>query len=294
MVENNPKVAVVLNAFKRTEYLSRQINAIENQTLKPDCIYVWQNKGGKIPEEVKDKVILCECSENLGVWARFAFALNLRSDYICLFDDDTIPGSKWLANCYETSKNNHGLLGARGLKYLSKRSYEPYIDVGWKAPNEQVEKVDIVGHSWFFKREYLAHFWSELPPIESSTTAGEDIHFSYMLQKFGLNTFVPPHPKNDQEMWGSLPEIGREAGGNSAAISKAADSASKFDRVYSYYISKGFKLTLDRKERVSHGIVIGSDVRNNTKLRRLVSRYPILKALGRSVLNVLNKLKIYV
>jgi len=26
------------------------------------------------------------------------------------------------------------------------------------------------------------------------------------LQKyFGLNTFVPPHPENDQEFWGSLP-----------------------------------------------------------------------------------------
>ncbi|MDE1335103.1 glycosyltransferase family 2 protein [Vibrio aestuarianus] len=294
MVIEQPKISVILNAFKRTEYLEMQIEAINNQSLKVDKIYVWQNKGGVIPDKVKDKVVLCECSENLGVWARFAFALNLKTEYICLFDDDTIPGSKWLQNCYETSLTHSGLLGARGLKYLSKRSYEPYVDVGWKEPNSQVERVDIVGHCWFFKRDYLAHFWSELPPIDSTPTAGEDIHFSYMLQKFGLNTFVPPHPVDNIDMWGSLPEIGREAGGNSAAISKGVDSASKFDKVYSYYISKGFKLCLDRKERMSHGIVIGSDIRNNSMLRRLVSKSPILKKVGSFVVQSLRKFKIHV
>ena len=30
---------------------------------------------------------------------------------------------------------------------------------------------------------------------------------NYILKnKLGLNTYVPPHPKNDTSLWGSLPE----------------------------------------------------------------------------------------
>ena len=42
------KIAVVLNAFKRTNYLELQLDAIENQTIKPTEIYVWQNKAEEI------------------------------------------------------------------------------------------------------------------------------------------------------------------------------------------------------------------------------------------------------
>ena len=31
---------------------------------------------------------------------------------------------------------------------------------------------------------------------------GEDIMFSYLLQKYGnIKTFVPPHPENNKELW---------------------------------------------------------------------------------------------
>jgi hypothetical protein len=94
--------------------------------------------------------------------------------------------------------------------------------IGWDAPNEQIERVDIVGHAWFFEKELLTAFWRELPNPKF-VTAGEDIHFSYMLQKYmGLNTYVPPHPKDNQSIWGSNPVRAIQYGADSNATAPQA------------------------------------------------------------------------
>ncbi|MBL4900968.1 MAG: glycosyltransferase [Colwellia sp.] len=296
MVNNNSKktVAVVLNAFKRTEYLELQLDAIENQTVKPSEIFVWQNEGGIIDENLKYRFTLAQCSDNLGVWARFAYALNIDADYICIFDDDTIPGHRWLENCIDTIKDYDGLLGTRGLRYMSSKRYHPFEHYGWGNPNEETIQVDIVGHAWFFKREHLAHFWSELPAQDASKIAGEDIHFSYMLQKFGLNTYVPPHPKDDQSLWGSLPKYGVELGTSDVAISSSQTALSRFDVALQYYTSRGFKLCLSTKDRLKKGIVIGSGVRGNNTIRSIVNKNKTIKNIAKWTLKQLEKVGIHI
>lgn len=295
MNSREKKVSVVLNAFKRTEYLELQLDAVEKQTIKPENIYVWQNSGGHIPENLKDRFILAECSENLGVWARFAFALNIDSDYICVFDDDTIPGERWLENCLDTIEKHEGLLGTRGLRFLSSHRYHPFEAYGWDNPNPEVISVDIVGHAWFFKREWLGAFWSEMPPTNASKIAGEDIHFSYIMQqKLGLKTYVPPHPEDDLSLWGSLPDYGNKIGTDSSAISSSEEALSRFDLALQYYTAKGFKLSLSLNDRLKKGVVIGSGVRSNQSLRNLARKSPLLKRFGKLVLKVLDKLKIHV
>ena len=59
---------------------------------------LWQNAPGvhnNNPTSYGDDVRAASASVNFGVWARFAYALNARSTYVCVFDDDTIPGSAW-------------------------------------------------------------------------------------------------------------------------------------------------------------------------------------------------------
>lgn len=293
----HPKIAVVLNAFKRTKYLPLQIKAIEEQTIKPDGIFVWHNFGEDIPEEVKDKCIIAACSENLGVWARFAYALNIDADYICVFDDDTIPGSRWFENCLETMKTNEGLLGTRGLRFLSSKRYHPFESYGWGHgdSNEAVQQVDIVGHSWFFKREWLSAFWGELPPTDASKIAGEDIHFSYTLQKYlGISTFVPPHPQSDKSLWGSLPEYGEKLGTDEAAISSSQTALNRFDIALQYYIKNDFQLCMTLNQRLKKGVVVGSGVRTNRMIRTITNRNPKLKLVGRKVLAILSRLGIHI
>ena len=117
-----------------------------------------------------------------------------------------------------------------------------------KRTNNSVEEVDIVGHSWFFKREWLSTFWRELPPIDQSTLVGEDMHFSYTLQKYlNKKTYVPPHPQDSIEMWGSTPESAWSIGQDKAAISMNHNNLKLMSNTYVSYIKKGFKILKNEK-----------------------------------------------
>lgn len=214
------QITVILNGFRRGHNLERQIEALKNQTVKPDQILLWYNDPGdkgKVNYSAVRQTKAAVSNENWGVWSRFYYALNAKTKYVCVFDDDTIPGERWFENCLNTIKTHRGLLGTIGLIYHSEDNYYQHSRVGWAEPNEQVKQVDIVGHSWFFEREFLTTFCRELPLLDVKI-CGEDIHFSYTLQKYAkLNTYVPPHPKNDKSLWGSLK--GWELGVDDHAIS---------------------------------------------------------------------------
>ncbi len=233
-------ITVILNGYKRPGFFNEQVNAINNQTIKPKEIMFWSNNTEGFDQNVINNLTTAHCNKNLGVWARFAYALNANTEYICVFDDDTIPGSKWLENCLNTIKTHEGLLGGIGVVYKSKENYFPIDRFGWANPNNETKQVDIVGHSWFFKREWLSTFWRELPP-PNTMLVGEDMHFSHMLQKYlNLNTYVPPHPINDKEMWSSLKgwEMGTEING----ISMNSNNMTLMNEYYRYVINNGFKL----------------------------------------------------
>ena len=111
-------ITVILNGYKRGENLNEQIEALKNQTLPPDEILVWYNNPGDndlINYDIGTEVPVAYCNYNFGVWARFYFAMNARNPYVCVFDDDTIPGKKWLENCMNTMNEKEGLLGTVGL-----------------------------------------------------------------------------------------------------------------------------------------------------------------------------------
>lgn len=238
-------ITVILNGYKRPQFLQEQINAIQNQTVKPREIMLWQNNTEGFDPNITNSITTAVSNKNLGVWARFAYALNAKTEYICIFDDDTIPGSKWFENCLETMKTHEGLLGTIGLIYHSPSGYRPNTRYGWgDINNEEAMRVDIVGHAWFFKREWLSAFWRELPPV-GVEVIGEDMHFSYMVQKYlGLNTYVPPHPKDDKEMWGSVK--GWEMGTEANALSFVPKNIQLMEVYHSDLVSRGFKL-------ISHG-----------------------------------------
>ena len=236
-------ITVVLNGYKRSKHFGRQLDSINNQSIKPKEIMLWQNSGEEFDSNLTSKVTHANCNKNFGVWARFAYALNADTEYVCVFDDDTIPGDKWLENCYETIQKHNGLLGTIGVKFQSKTGYLPMQRVGWANPNQNVEQVDIVGHSWFFRREWLSTFWRELPSINQSKLVGEDMHFSYTLQKYlNIKTYVPPHPLFQTELWGSIPDSAWSIGQDSAAISMNSANMEVMSKTYVDYIKKGFKI----------------------------------------------------
>ena len=234
------EITVILNGYKRPQFLKQQIDAINNQTIKPKEIMLWQNSTEGFDQEITSSITTASCNKNLGVWARFAFALNAKTEYICIFDDDTIPGEMWFENCLNTMDSHEGLLGTIGLVYNSENGYLPNIRHGWDNPNLKPVRVDIVGHAWFFKREWLSTYWRELPPA-GFDFVGEDMHFSYMLQKYlGLNTYVPPHPPHVPEMWGSTK--GWEMGTEKNGLSLVPTNINKMNEYYKHLVNNGFKI----------------------------------------------------
>ena len=214
-------VSVVLSGFRRTHYLPEQIAAVRAQSVAPAEIHLWCNdpdNGAVVSALHLPSVPTAISSVNLGVWARFAYALNCKSEYVCVFDDDTIPGPRWLEHCLQHMSQRQALYGTIGMLYTNPQPpasagqphgcsyYESNEKIGWydSGNRNYPVDVDLVGHAWFFKRAWLSTFWRELPPPDV-TLCGEDMHLSFMLQKYlGVPTIVPPHPRGDRSVWGSV------------------------------------------------------------------------------------------
>ena len=206
----NSDITVILNAYRRPYNLKMQIDAIRNQTNPPKQIWVWvnyheDNKDFDFKRLGADRVF--HNDYNWKFYGRFAAALLADTEYIAIYDDDTIPGSKWHENCLNTMKTHEGILGTAGV-ILSGNRYVLHDRCGWPTQNAEVTPVDLVGHGWFFKREWLRYLWLEKPTTWDN---GEDIQFAFMAKIHGgIQTYCPPHPADDHELHGSI--LGNELG----------------------------------------------------------------------------------
>ncbi len=241
-----PTVSVIMNVYRRGNRFKEQLESIMRQTFKPSEILIWQNGADEISAPTENTIISARNSSNLGVWARFAYALNAKSEFIWMIDDDVLPGSRWLENALQTYAKSPGVIGSRGLIFHSSRSYSLYDEFGPNFPNNDIVEVDIVGHNWIFPKSYLAEFWGLLGNKFNSPLAGEDIHLSYALQRnLGIGTFVPPHPLDDQELWGELRLPAEES--SEVAISKSRQALGRFEDAYAHYIKLGFSPLVSRR-----------------------------------------------
>jgi GT2 family glycosyltransferase len=188
----------------------------------------------------KKNVTIIESSKNYGVWGRFTCGLLVNTTYVCVFDDDTMPGKDWFKNCVETMKTHPGLLGTIGIRFDKGIRYTFGYRIGWDGPNNNVEQVDIVGHAWFFQQDWLHYLWECKPDYDKMFLSGEDIGFSYILQKHGINTYVPPHPRNETNLWGSQKDTAWKYGCESVAVSLQPNIYDKFHEALKYYIDLGF------------------------------------------------------
>lgn len=254
-------ITAILTVYKRPYSLIEQLEAVQSQSIIPENIIIWKNAAEGvelpiIPDHLMKNVTIINSSSNYGVWARFSVALLANTEFIAIFDDDTIPQNNWFKNCLDTMKIKEGLLGSIGLRFDSGCEYSISGDgskIGWNGPNNEIEEVDIVGHAWFFKRVWLSHLWNFMPDYNKYLKCGEDIAFSYMLQRVGIKTYVPPHPINDISMYGSKPDIALKYGNDpSAAIYLTAGMMDHFGKVLKHFIvDLGFKTINNTKKNIT-------------------------------------------
>ena len=210
-------ITVILNSYRRPYNLKKQIEALRSQTIKPKQIWLWvnehdDNKGFDYSDLGVDRIF--HNDHNWKFYGRFAAALLADTEYVAVYDDDTIPGQRWHENCLDTMKSREGILGSAGV-VLNGSKYVQHERCGWATQNAEIVEVDLVGHAWFFKREWLRYLWQEKPVTWDN---GEDIHFSSMAKIHGgISTYCPPHPPGLKDMHGSI--LGNELGIDSKATS---------------------------------------------------------------------------
>ena len=202
-------ITVILNSWKRPQYLAEQVVVLRNQSIAPTEIWIWadgcdENREIRYDSLGADRVF--RNSTNLGVYGRFAIGLLARTHYVALFDDDTIPGRRYLENCLETIHTHQGIIAAAGVQFTS-TSYRPCERYGWAKRTANVTEIDIGCNAWFLERAWLGYLWLE-PPFNWDN--GEDMRLSYLAQKFGgIRTYTPAQVED--EMSGSLlPQLGRD------------------------------------------------------------------------------------
>jgi len=237
-------ITVILNCYRRPYNLKMQVDAIRAQSVKPVQIWLWinyheDNKDFDPSTLGVDKVFSNDF--NWKFYGRFAAALLADTEYIAIYDDDTIPGKRWHENCLKTMKTHEGILGSAGIILKSDR-YVNHDRCGWPTQNREVTEVDLVGHSWFFKREWLRYLWQEKPVTWEN---GEDIQFGFMAKVHGgIPTYCPPHPPEDRELHGSI--LGNELGIDDKATSTNSSVShqqffSERDRCVQEGIKSGWK-----------------------------------------------------
>ncbi len=237
-------ITVILNCYRRPYNLKMQVDAIRAQSIKPVQIWLWinyheDNKDFDPSTLGVDKVFSNDF--NWKFYGRFAAALLADTEYVAIYDDDTIPGKRWHENCLKTMKTHEGILGSAGITLKSDR-YVNHDRCGWPTQNREVTEVDLVGHSWFFKREWLRYLWQEKPVTWEN---GEDIQFGFMAKVHGgIPTYCPPHPPEDRELHGSI--LGNELGiDNKATSTNSSVSHQQFfserDRCVQEGVKAGWK-----------------------------------------------------
>jgi hypothetical protein len=210
-------ITVILNCYRRPYNLKMQVESLRAQSIKPKQIWLWinyheDNKDFDPSTLGVDRVF--KNDYNWKFYGRFAAALLADTEYIAIYDDDTIPGKNWHKNCLDTMKTHEGILGSAGIILKSDR-YVNHDRCGWPTQNKEATEVDLVGHAWFFKREWLRYLWQEKPTTWNN---GEDIQFGFMAKIHGgIPTYCPPHPPEDKTMHGSI--LGNELGIDSKATS---------------------------------------------------------------------------
>lgn len=240
-------ITVILNGYRRTEYLPDQIAALRAQTCPPKEIWVWTNQSEddlRDVSELADRVVVS--NSNFLFWGRFALANLARTEYVALFDDDVLPQPRWFENCVAAVKSGHdGILGGSGVILPADAGYSSKNKAGWNGlHSDECVEVDLVGHAWFMRKTHLKYMWFEEP---YSWDNGEDIHLSYMAYKHaGVRTWVPPHPDSDEALWSCRPDFGKAVGRLKVATYKTSNHRDIRSEIVDSWRADGWKVVSQR------------------------------------------------
>jgi len=235
--------SVVIGLYKGEKWLYKIIDSCFNQSIKPKKIIIWNQSNTQnydLIENIQlydDTLQFISCN-NYGVYARFSAALLTEADRYLILDDDTIPGSKWVENCYETltQVDPNSILGYRGIRLKPDALYDVEA---FEKGTTSITEVDLCGHAWFVTRKHILNMFEHKPVNYFN---GEDTHLSAINQiKDGVKTYIPKQLISDPQTWGStMQHLGAQAGRLSTSLGPHTHFKQR-EEVNKYWLTCGWK-----------------------------------------------------
>lgn len=189
------KFVVVLTQYKRN-HLEKQLIQIQNQTLKPDYVVVFQNENhiDITPLKKKYNFIHIKSDYNTKYFGRFAACFSFPVDLCIILDDDIIPG----INCFKSYTDEcirlNGIIGGNGR--IAFENKNPGLKrIGDSGLLNESVLVDFVGHMWCFKKDWLYYMFG-IKPVTYDT--GEDMHLCFSSKILGnISSYIGKRPNQD-------------------------------------------------------------------------------------------------
>jgi hypothetical protein len=249
------KITVILNVYKRPQYLKEQIKAFESQTIPCDIWIDYTVPEGEpmydLSSIAPNAKITTRTNQNLFHIGRFFYALNAQTEYLFICDDDQLPGKNYLQHCINIIENEGDcVLTGYGLRFDRNIPRYHAVEVyGWHNINRggfnTSKEVDMAGHSWFMKRSSLSYITRETP---YSFENGEDLFFSYIINKYAkIPIKASPHKINEPENWSCDYNKGMEMGNDIHSTWRLSNHVSIRSKSLRHYLDKGWKLVNDKK-----------------------------------------------
>lgn len=207
----------IITLWKRSEYLAEQLEAILAQTIAPRSILVVQNESHFAinPKFLSIPNLKLISSGLNSLYTRWIIGYLCDSKYVCVFDDDVIPGKKWIELCIKISDKYAALVGPSGR--LARPKNEPaWISVETdQTGSDQI--CDWVCNSYFFQTDWIRYIVAA-SRYEGYQMTFDDIQLATTLKAFGeIRAVVPGQPKSNRELNG---HIKREYGHDDHALWK--------------------------------------------------------------------------
>ncbi|WP_447529196.1 hypothetical protein [Vreelandella sp. TE19] len=183
----------IITLYKRQDYLPEQLMAIKNQSIPPDSIIIIQNENHIeidpfIIQKFNLKVIRSDINS---LYFRWIVGYLVDSCYVCVFDDDVIPGSRWIESCFAASRKFNALVGPSGRRAAPKKKEKAWKSIENLSVNTY-EFCDWVCNSYFFKKEWIKYV-VEASRYGNTQKTFDDIQLATTLKMYGdINTVVPP------------------------------------------------------------------------------------------------------
>lgn len=216
---DNQGITIIITVWRR-DYLDQQLASLTGQSVRPERIWILQNERHIDIQPVVDKyaavfpcISVIHSQVNLKFFGRFSLCTHVETEYVLVIDDDVIPSRNWLQTCLDKSRQYNAVISCTG-RIIKHRSFRPeewkdnereIYFIGDNQSNEENNflaedtPVDYGCNSYFFRTEWIKHFWSIWP---ATFLSGEDMHLSASLMLAGAIPTVVPQ------------QLGSESSGN--------------------------------------------------------------------------------